>query len=225
MRAVLIATVLLGVFASSAPGQTSRRVEIGTVARSDWLFVEAGGTGRSSVAGVVAGWQFSPRFGLEGEMTAAAGGVMRSYEGWFISYAPPNATREEIERLAPIARRTLRYDPGGGGAMAFVVRQDLSPRAAVRGRIGLSGRRYLETSTYDVLQIPDGVDPARVARDFGSESGRHSRGGLMLGLSLSVRATSRLQLEPEVRYVYGGPAQVGRKHREVSAGIRGVWAV
>ena len=225
MRAVLMSAVLLAVFASSAPGQTGRRVEIGTVVRSDWLFVEAGGTGQSSVAGIVAGLGVSPRFGLEGELTTAAGGVTQSYEGWFISYAPPNATREEIERLAPILRRTLRYRPGIGGGFAFVVREHLSPRVAVRGRIGLSGRRYVETSAYDVLHIPDGVDPARVARDFSAAAVRRSRGGLVFGLGLSLRATSRLQFEPEVRYVYGGPAQVGRKHREASVGVRGVFAV
>lgn len=225
MRVVIMSAVLLAVFASSAPGQTRRRVEIGTVVRSDWLFVEAGGTGQSSVAGIVAGLAVSPRFGLEGELTAAAGGVTRSYEGWFISYAPPNATREEIERLAPILRRTLRYRPGTGGGFAFVVRETLSPRVAIRGRIGLSGRRYGETSSYEVLQIPDGVDPARVARDFVTESGRRNRGGLLIGLSLPVRVLDRLQVEPEVRYLYGGPAQVGRKHREGSAGVRGVWTL
>lgn len=225
MRAVFMSAVLLAVFASSAPGQIRNRVEIGTVVRSDWLFVEAGGTGQSSVAGIVAGVALSARLGLEGELTAAAGGVTRSYEGWFISYAPPNATREEIERLAPIARRTLRYRPGAGGGFAIVVRETLSPRVAIRGRIGLSGRSYGETSTYAVLRIPDGVDPARVARDFAPESGRRNRGGLLLGLGLPVRVTDRLQVEPEVRYLYGGPAQVGRKHREASAGVRGVWAV
>ena len=78
MRAVLMSAVLLAVFASSAPGQTGRRVEIGTVVRSDWLFVEAGGTGQSSVAGIVAGLGVSPRFGLEGELTTEAGGVTQS---------------------------------------------------------------------------------------------------------------------------------------------------
>jgi hypothetical protein len=47
-----------------------------------------------------------------------------------------------------------------------------------------------------VLTIPEGVDPARVARDF--------------------RSTA-------VRTVRGGPAGFGREHREIGFGVTGRW--
>ena len=33
----------------------------------------------------------------------------------------------------------------------------------------------------------------------------------------------RTLMLPEVRFVYGGPAQIGNKHREAGLGARGIW--
>lgn len=224
MRLILLTLLALAVGTASAPGQTPSRFEFGPTLRTDRIFVEAGGSGNTAVFGAAAGWRFTRTYGIEAEITSSSSRVERSYEGWFISYVEgPNATRDEIERLAPVARRTLGYEPGLGGAVAFVARGELTPRVGLSGRVGVSGRRYVETSDYTVLQIPEGVSPDRVARDFLDTSNTHSRGGLLLGVDVPVRLTARLQVVPEVRYVYGGPARVGNKHRELGVGVRGVW--
>jgi hypothetical protein len=89
--------------------------------------------------------------------------------------------------------------------------------------VGLSARNYLETSVYTILSIPEGVDPGRVARDFQDSSDHRTRGGLLFGFDVSMAVTDHVSVAPELRFVYGGPASVGDKHREFGLGARGAW--
>ena len=216
-------SLLLGVVAAAA-GQPASRVELGPVVRHDHVFIEGGAGGGIPVAGVVTRVRLSRRYGVEAELTQAWQRIARSYEGWFISYAEgPDLTPEEIERLAPIVRRSLGYVPGVGAAAAFVARGDITPRVSLAGRVGVSARRYVETSASTILSIPEGIRPDRVASDFPDTSRRRTRGGLLLGLDVAVAVTPRLSLAPEIRVVYGGPARIGDKHRELGVGARATW--
>jgi hypothetical protein len=222
--AIGLTSVFLLAAATPAWSQDHGRLQIGTVIRAERVFAEAGAGGTVPIAGVAAVIRLSRSSSAEVEVTRAGGVFARSYEGWFISYATnPNATREEIEAAAPTARRTDRYDPGIGWSAAWTARSDSTHRISIGGRVGVSARRYLRTSSYDVLTIPAGIDPARVARDFATETGHRVRGGLLLGTDIAVRLTYRVRLIPEARFVYGGPARVGNKHRELAGGIRLLW--
>ena len=223
MRLILLTTVLLLGVVHGALAQAASRFELGPLWRVDRVFIEGDASGSTVVAGIVSGYRISPTYGVEADLTWAANRIERSYEGWFISYAAQNATREEIERLAPVARRSLGYQPGVGWSAAFVVRGDVSPRVSVAARAGLSARRYLETSAYTILSIPEGVDPGRVARDFEDASRTRTRGGLLFGFEVSAAVTDRVRLVPELRFVYSGPARIGDKHRELGLGARVVW--
>ena len=44
-----------------------------------------------------------------------------------------------------------------------------------------------------------------------------------MGIEAPIRIVQGLTLAPELRYVYGGPAQIGNKHRELSVGVRAAW--
>lgn len=115
MRVTLLTTLLVPGFVAAASAQPASRFEIGPVVRLDNVFVEGDASGGTTVAGVVTTFWISKAYGVETELTRASSRIERSYEGWFISYAQdPNAAPEEIERLAPIARRTLGYVPGVG---------------------------------------------------------------------------------------------------------------
>jgi hypothetical protein len=224
MRGLLAIVSLVMGFVTVASAQPVPRFEVGPVARYDRVFIEGDASGGAIVGGVATRLSLSKRYGVDAELTWTTNEIERSYEGWFVSYATgPNLPREEIERLAPVARRTLGYAPGVGGAAAFVVRGEVRPHVSLAARVGVSARRYLETSTYHILTIPEGVDPVRVARDFEDSQRRRTRGGLLLGCAASIAVTDRLRLEPELRVVYGGPAQVGNKYRELGLGARGVW--
>lgn len=228
MRLILLTTFLLLGFVTAAPGQPAPRLEIGPVVRLDSVFVEGGARGQTPVAGLGAGVRLSKTYGVEAELTHAWSPIEKRYEGWFISYAEgPNPTREEVERLAPILRRSLGYAPQVGGAAAFVVRLEPARRVGLSLRAGLSARRYVETSAYEVVSIPDGVNRARfandLARNFQPSSQQTIRGGLLLGLGLSLAMTEHITVAPEVRFVYGGPARIGYNHRELGIGARGAW--
>lgn len=223
MRPIMMAAVVVLGTVTCASAQPAR-LTLGPVTRIDRVSMEAGAGGTTMVAGLRAGGRIAGIFSLEAELTQARNRIERSYEGWFISYAAgPNATREEIEALAPTARRTLGYAPGTGWSVALAARDHLTPRITIAAKVGASARRYLETSSYTVLTIPAGVDPARVARDFQSSAGRKTRGGWLIGLDVAVEVTKHITIAPELRYVYGGPAQVGNKHREAGAGLLGTW--
>ena len=224
MRLTLLTTLLVSGVAPAAVAQPASRFELGPVLRFDKVFIQGDASGGTVVAGVVTSFRISKSYGLEAELTQASNRIERSYQGWFISYAQgPNATREEIERLAPMARRSLGYTPGVGWSAAFVARGHSSSRVNVGARVGFAARKYLETSSYTVLSIPEGVDPGRVARDFRDSSSSRTRGGLLFGFDVTVAVSDRLSVAPEVRFVYGGPARIGNKHREAGLGVRAVW--
>jgi hypothetical protein len=224
MCGTLLTTSLLLLGAATAAAQSPSRFTVGPVARLDRVSLDGDTTGTTPVAGIAAGIRISKALAVEGELTGAAQDILRSYEGWFISYAEgPNVSREEIERLAPTARRTLDYEPGAGVAGMIVARGTTHPRVSVAGRLGASARRYTERSSYMVLTIPEGVDPARVARDFQPEAVRTVRGGLLAGVDLDFALTRRFILGPHLRFVYSGPAGFGSEHREIGFGLTGYW--
>jgi hypothetical protein len=224
MCGTLLTTSLLLLGAATAAAQSPSRFTLGPLVRLDRVSIDGDTTGTTPVAGVAASVRVSKAIAVEGELTGAARDIVRSYEGWFISYAEgPNASREEIERLAPTARRTLDYEPGLGGAGMIAARAPIHQRVGLAGRLGASARRYTERSSYVVLTIPEGVDPARVARDFQPEKVRTVRGGVLAGVDLDLVLTRRFTLAPHMRFVYSGPAGFGSEHREISCGVTGYW--
>jgi hypothetical protein len=225
MRVSVLAAVVAAGVAATAAAQGQPRFQVGPVARVDRISLEGGAGGATFSAGLTAGVRLGRFLGVEAEITRASRRIERSYEGWFISYATnPNATREEIERMAPTARRTLGYAPGLGWSGAFVVWGQASPRVRLGARAGFSARRYNQTSSYVMLTIPDGIDPARIARDFASEAHSRTRGGLLVGADAEIDLTKNVSLVPDVRLVYGGPARVGNKYREFGLGLRAGWS-
>jgi hypothetical protein len=224
MYLLLLTVLLVSGFVSAALAQPASRFEVGPVLRLDKVFIQGGASGGTVVAGVVTSFRISKSYAMEAELTQARNGVERSYQGWFFSYAQgPNLTREEIERLAPIVRRSLGYEPRFGWSAAFVARGEASPRVNVAARVGFAARKYVETSTFTVLSVPEGIDPERVARDFRDSSTSRTRAGLLLGFDVTVAVTDHLSVAPEIRFVHGGPARIGNKHREAGLGARAVW--
>lgn len=223
MRAFVLATVIVLGSVSGAAGQETR-FAFGPVARVDRVYIEGGASGSTAVAGLQTTFRISRTFGVEAEVTGAQNRIDRSYEGHFVSYTTElHPSREEFERLAPTARRSLGYAPGAGWSVAATARGSMTPRVSLGAKAGVSARRYLETSSYTILSIPTGVDPARVARDFQNSASRRTRGGLLLGVDVAVAITPHIVVGPEIRFVYSGPARVGDKHRELGLGLRGAW--
>ena len=194
------------------------------VAHIDHVYVDGHTDGTTPVGGVAASVRVSRAIAIEGEVTGATREIARSYEGTFVSYAPSGSTsREEFERFAPRARRTLAYVPHLGAAAMVVARTAVNPRVGLAGRVGVASRGYSERSSYEVLSIPEGVDPARVARDFQPQTVETVRGGLLLGVEVDLGLTARFTLPLQMRVVYSGPAEWANQHREVGIGVSGRW--
>ncbi len=97
--------MLMTLCAGEALAQQAPRLEAGAIVRVDRVQVEGGLTGSMPAAGVGISLRLLKSLSIEAEMTRAEGPLERNYSGWFQSWAPQGSTREEIERLAPTARR------------------------------------------------------------------------------------------------------------------------
>lgn len=207
-------------------GASSVRVELGPVFSANRIHLEGDAIDRLMAAGAFVRIRGSKWYGLELEVTHLSGQIEQSYEGTFVAYPPPGVTSSspDFARYAPIARRTRTFVPGLGGAVAFVAQGELGPRVDVGVRAGVAFRSVAATSRMAILSVPEGIDPARVARDLsGLEYSRdETRGGLLLGVDLPIRVISRLRIVPTAHVVVG-PEQVGNVYRESGGGLRICW--
>ena len=212
MRRQIVAVVVASLALSGTSyAQGVPRLELGLLVRVDNVRVEGDLVSPVRVAGLAVSQRLLKSMSIEAEITWATGTLRRHYTGEFVSSAPS-------------ARRDLSYMPGWGGAAALVWRGAVSPRVDVGFKAGLSGRSYVETSTFTILTTPSAVDPVWLAHVLVDTRGRRSRGGLLLAVDAPVRVSSRVRVIPEVRLVIG-PRQVGNAHREWGVGLRGVWGL
>jgi hypothetical protein len=226
MRTTLLITSLLLGCAATAAAQRPSRFALGPVAQFAHAWFDGHTDGALTVAGVAASVRVSRAISLEGELTSPGREITRSYEGTFVSYIPsptPNPSLAEFDRWAPTARRTFEFDPGVGGTGMVVGRAPVHPRVTLAGRLGVSARRYTESSRFVVTRIPEGVDPTRVERDFAAQTVETIRGGMLVGVDADVALTRRFTVAPQVRIVYSGPSGFGNEYRELGLGITGRW--
>jgi hypothetical protein len=223
MKHAFLLVVALLASAAPAAAQTPDRIEVSAVVRSDRVSFEGGEHARLPTTGISAAYRIWRHVGVEGEVTMAGGESTRSYEGDFITYAGEGATREEILDRAVIARRTTVNDPGLGVSGGITVHTSSAGRVNAAFHAGLSFRQYQYAQTTTVVRVPEGVRFEEAASAFVDSRGRRGRGGLLFGLTVPVRITSRLEVAPELRLVWGGPARVGNNYDEVSTGARLIW--
>jgi hypothetical protein len=221
MRILAIA-LLLFCSAFTASAQTSR-FQLGAVSRSENIALEGRGHGWITSTGIVTAVSVAPSVSVEAEITSATKRINRSYESGFMSIASPNSSREEIERLMISARRSLEYVPGAGGSVGIAAHVQKDARVGFSGRIGLSWRRYHETSTMTFLHVPEEITVEQAAAMLPNSQRTRMRGGLLLGLGVPIQLSTHLVAAPEVRWVWGGPARIASNYRELSAGARVTW--
>jgi hypothetical protein len=219
---VLIAVWLAG--AASASAQVSDRLQLAAVARVDRVSFEGRQNARLPVTGAAVSYRVWRALRIEGEITTATGESRRSYEGDFISYAGPNATREEFQQKAVIARRTSVNKAGLGFAGVAAVETRHPGRLNLALRAGVSVRRYDYVEDMTILRVPEGVTVEQAERALPDARGQRGRSGLLFGVSVPVRIAGNLHVAPEVRWVWGGPARIGNNYDEATAGARIAWA-
>lgn len=216
--------------ARAASAQTVPRFEAGPVFRVDRV-TEDRAVGLVPVVGIVGSARLSRFWGIEGEITQADRHQFGfSREDISETFAPPNSTLAENERLGVHARWRYGYRPGMGYSIAMTGRSGGTGRADVRFRVGVAARRYAESFDFTVLSVPPGVNRRPAVVSIGD--GKHSSldgplqiqlGGLLLGVEVPLRFRRRLTVAPEVRYVYGGSGRFTGGHSEASFGMRAAW--
>lgn len=223
MRHVLALGMVWLAGVTSASAQVADRLDLTAIARTDRVSFEGRQHARLPVAGVGVSYRVWRDMRVEAELTAAAGESRRVYEGDFMSYAGPDATREEILRMAVIARRTTVNKAGLGVATTVAVETRQPGRVNLALRAGMSYRHYSYTDDFDVLRVPDGFTIEKAEEQMMDGHGSRGRGGVLIGASVPVRIVGRLHVAPEVRWVWGGPARVGNNYDEGTVGARAVW--
>jgi hypothetical protein len=223
MRQLLILGVAWLAGVASAWAQVSDRFEVAAVARADRVSFEGGQSARLPVTGVAIGYRIWSHMRIEAEITKASGESSRSYEGAFISFDGPSATHEEFLRTAVFARRTTVNKAGPGFATAVAVETREPGRVNLALRAGVSFRQYDYVEDTTVLSVPEGVTFERAEAAMPDFRGQRGRSGLLVGASVPVRMTGRLQVAPEMRWVWGGPARVGNNYDEATIGARVTW--
>lgn len=224
MRLTAIVTFAVAAcWVAPAAAQTRPRFYVGgsTAADLGWRGPVSGGAVPS--AGVLFGVRVTEAWSVELEADRAFREKGRTDDAMWISFAPANSTREEIERVG-IRARWVRTETAGRGGSAHVMWRSRAPgrlNAALFG--GVSVRQYHSRTQRTILSVPA---EAGISQDnpllVASDSTRALvGGGLTGGLLVLVRLTSRLTVAPELRYTFGiitnDPYQV------VRPGVRMMW--
>jgi hypothetical protein len=225
IRLALFVLVLLVPIAAAPIVGAQPRVYVGATTAID--AGERGNIPGGSVpsVGAVIGLTLSDAWGVEFELergfkTTHAG----SGEGVLISFPPTRTpTREEIE-LYGIRTRDERTQTAGAGWAAHARWRSREPgRVNVGLLAGLSARVYeaelVRTTTFvsPLLDLPPSYrlpDEHSIRRMVGW--------GLSGGLTIPVRITSQLALEPEVRVAAG--FITNDRYRVFRAGLRTTWS-
>jgi hypothetical protein len=205
MKTVAIAVLMGALSSSAAHGQSAGRLYAGATLSAQYVSADDVDSGGISSAGAAVGFRLTPAFSIEVEANAGGGELTRVYSGWFVSFAGPGASREEIERLAPTMQSNTSWTPGFGWSVLGMWRSTHPGRvgAAIFG--GITSTRYSERRTLTVLDIPAAVDvtEADLHRMMPDSQVSRSRGGLTGGVLVPIRLTQHLSVAPEVRYTYG----------------------
>ena len=220
MRHVLLLTMVLFGGVALASAQVSERFDVSAIARPDRVSFEGNQHARLPVSGVGVSYRVWRDMRIEGEVTRASSRSRRSYEGDFFSFA---TTREDYDRLAVIARRTIVNTPGLGFVTAVAIETRQPGRFNIALHAGISGRQYRYTDERTILHVPDGFTVEQAKAMMPDAAGRRARGGLLFGASVPIRIVRRLYVAPEVRWVWGGPALVRSNYDEASVGVRIIW--
>ena len=219
--AMAVCFALLG--STAAYGQTASRFHVGATFGTQRISADEVDAGGTSSVGALFGFWLTPGFGIEVEATGGLGEASRVYSGPFVSFAGPEATREEIERLAVTMQSDTRWQPAFGWSVLAMWRSTGPQRVGVAAFAGVTATNYETRRTLTVLNIPAGVDrtEADLHRMMPDEHASRTRGGLTGGLIVPIRLTHRLSVAPELRFTYGSIGD--EKYNTIRGGARLMW--
>jgi hypothetical protein len=205
MRSLAIAGVIVTLSSSQAYGQSASRFYAGVAAATQRVSADDVNSAGTFSIGTVVGVRLTPTFSVEFEANRGLGELSRLYSGRFVSFAGPDASREDIERLAVTMQSDTRWTPGFGWAVLGMWRSPSSRRVGVAVFAGITSTRYDERRTLTVLDIPAGVDvtEADLHQMLPDERVSCVRGGVTGGVLVPIWLTRQISVAPEIRYTNG----------------------
>jgi hypothetical protein len=177
--------------------------------------------GRSAASGLVAGISITDWADAELEWVIPTSVFVRSRTARLVSFAPPGASRDEIERLAVVSQIDHRHDVTSNVSAVVIFRAPLRYRVRVGVLAGVTNQRATMSTAIVPVSIPEGVNPLNpnvVARE---ERTTRNFGAITFGGNVSIALTRHLDVVPDVRYDYGS---IGDEiHNALRTSVRVLW--
>jgi hypothetical protein len=199
----LSALALFLLCASTALAQDGSRLYLGAVAGSNVISAEDTDRGAVGAVGGTVGVKVASTVLLQLDLVHGAGELSRQYEGIGVSFAGPNASRDEIERLGVYQRFDRTWRPQFGWSAVAVWRDAQPRRVSAAVFTGLSATWFDARHTITTLRIPEGVDPNNRFVQGSIETFTATRGGIVGGVMVPIKARNDVTIAPEIRYLYG----------------------
>jgi hypothetical protein len=159
--------------------------------------------GRSAAGGIVGGLALSRYVDAEFEVVFPADTFTRSYTGISVSFAPPGASRAEIERLGVVTRFDKERDVTASLSAVVIIHPPPGKRLTPGVIVGVTNQRTSNRASYTPVSIPEGVDPGHPAVVGRTEVSTRNIGGPTFGANLAIALSPHLFIVPDVRYDYG----------------------
>lgn len=219
IRYAVITAAIAAASAEAAHAQTREpRVTLSGLVQQEIVAID-GGEGTFTAIGAGVDLRLLRFLSLHGELTAGSGEANDAYQGPFFSIAPPNSSREEIERLSVHLQRARTWKAGYGGAFLLSFHTPPSQQVGVILSTGLSFREIDLTDVKTVVKLPEGWDPSRSTGE-GTERLQRQRGGPVVGIAVPVRIGPRFAIAPEGRLQFS----IGDEDYTVGTiGMRASW--
>jgi hypothetical protein len=175
-------------------------------------------------AGALVGVRVSDAWSVEVELDRGFWTTNRTSEAVWLSFAPPNSTYEEIQRLGIRARfeRTQKAGPGFGAHLMWRSRD--AGRVNVGLFAGVSARAFNSRVIRTTVFVPPelNLSPDRQDLQRSDETRDMTGGGPTAGLVIFVRVMPGLTVAPELRCAAG--IITDDPYRVFRGGVRMLWS-
>ena len=177
--------------------------------------------GRSASAGLLAGVSVSRLVDIEVDALFPTRSFTRHFTGALVSFAPPGATREEIERFGVISESEWRQDVRAVVSTVAVVHPAAAGRVVPALVAGVTFRRTQSSFRSRPLVIPPGVDPQHPSTAARGDRAISTDSSPTIGGQLSIRLTARLHVVPDLRFDYNSLGD--EINNALRTSVRAIW--
>jgi hypothetical protein len=163
-------------------------------------------SGWSPSAGLFGGIAVNPWMDVELEWQRPTRTLRAERVGSPVSFAPPGASREEIDRLSVVSRFIEERRPRSlvSAGVSFHPDRHIARRATPRLFVGLTAHWVEDHTTLEHLVIPPGITQEQLDRRMPPQPPwQRNLGGITVGAGVALAVTPHLSIQPDIRYDYG----------------------